>query len=231
MPLHSESETLRLTHPHRLHRTIGGAAFRHQCIGETRHALPVQGVYLNRPCAQQIFESAARLQEHIMRGPILDIERIILVFPVIEAGRKAGFRRLLMDVLMERAAEGDVHFLKATADGEKRHPTFDAVPDERQRQRVPLTVEEHTLARGRAAIILGMDVRVGTGKKYAVAKGENLVELVRRLLEGLSRYRQEDRLTIGASINGGEVFLAHSMKGVRPQHFDVAGDTNNRAPM
>ncbi len=158
MPLHAKGESRRVAHPHRLDRTIGGPAFRYQGIGNTRHTLTMQRVYLNRPCAQQIFEGAAFFQRHVMGRAVLDVERIVLVLAVVEARREAGLRRHFVDMLMKGTAEGDVQFLKAAADGKERHAPFNTVPDERQRQRVALTVEQHALARRRAAVILGMDV-------------------------------------------------------------------------
>lgn len=157
MPLYAEGES-RVAHSHRFDRAVGGPAFRYQGIGNTRHTLPMQRVYLNRPCAQQIFEGAARFQRYVMRRAVLDVERIVLVLAVVEARSEAGLRRHFVDMLVKSAAESDVQLLKAAADGKERHAPFNTVPDERQRQRVALAVEQHALTRRRPTVIFGMDV-------------------------------------------------------------------------
>jgi len=213
-----------------LDRSVGCPAFRRQGIREAGHALPVEGIYLNCPCAEQLFENAAFLQHDGMRRAILHIQRVVLVFAMIEAGLIAGLGGNLVDVLMQRAAIGDIELLEAAANRKERHGAVHAGADELQRQCIALTVEQHALARRCAAIFLRVHVRVRAGEEDAVAEIEEFCEVIPRSVEGLARHWQENGLTISAAIDGGDVFLAGRMKGMRSQHLDVAGNADDGTP-
>ena len=190
MPLHAEREGLCAANLHCFHSAVGRPAFRRQGIGYARHPLPVQRVYRNRPCAKQIFENTALFEHDVMSGPILNVERIVLLLAMVEAGGVARLRGHFLQVLVERAAIRDVEFLKPAADGKERHGTLDAGADELQRQCVALPVEQHAFTGRCAAVILGMDVRMRAGEEDTVAKRENLLQALFGLAEWLPRNGQ-----------------------------------------
>src|SRR5690606_9081293 len=134
VPLHAKRKSLRSAHLHGLHGAVCRATFRYQAVGDARNTLPMQRVYLNHPCAKQIFEDPPLDEGHLMRGPVLHIERIVLLLAMIEARRIAGFGRHFLQVLVQRAAEGNVQLLEAAADGKERHGPGDAGADQVQRE-------------------------------------------------------------------------------------------------
>ena len=75
-----------------------------------------------------------------------------------------------------------------------------------------------------------MHVRVRAGEEDAVAEIEEFCEVIPRSVEGLARHGQENGLAISAAIDGGDVFLAGRMKGMRSQHLDVAGNADDGTP-
>ena len=60
---------------------------------------------------------------------------------------------------MQRAAEGDVEFLKAAADREQRQFAFDGCADEGQGQSIAVTVDGFGVDWRFIAIMHGLDVR------------------------------------------------------------------------
>src|SRR5690606_36622297 len=160
MPLHAKRKTLRAFNGNGFNRAVNRASFRDEAICLAGDPLTVKRVYHDLPCAEQFFEEAALPEHHIMYGAVLDTERIILVLAVVHARRVARFGWFLMDMLMQRAAKGDIHFLIATAEGEKRHGALRCGADEAQRQRIALAVAQHAVAGRGTAVILRMDVRV-----------------------------------------------------------------------
>lgn len=230
MPLHAKGKALCIAHPYRLICTVRGATLGDKTVRQASNALTVQGVYLNRPCAKQIFENAATFKHDFVSRAVLDVQRIVLVLAMIHAGLEARIGGFLVDVLVQRAAIGDVEFLEAAANGKERQGAVHAGADELQRQRIALAVEQYAFTRRHAAIEFGVNIRMRAGQKNAVAEIEEFGEMIPCFVERLARYRQENGLAIGTAVDCRNIFLADRMKGMRSQHLHVAGNADDGPP-
>ena len=136
----------------------------------------------------------------------------------------------IRNMLVQRAAIGDVEFLEAAANGKERQGAVHAGADELQRQRIALAVEQYAFARRHAAIEFGVNIRMRAGQKNAVAEIEEFGEMIPCFVERLARYRQENGLAIGTAVDCRNIFLADRMKGMRSQHLHVAGNADDGPP-
>jgi hypothetical protein len=136
MPLHAEGEARRLGDADRLDRAVIGHALDHDALARLEDALAVERIDANAFGPQQFGKYAAGGEAHVMT-----IGKHHLHIGVEFAVRQS--RRAVIDApgqvpdfRMQRAAIGDVHFLKATADAEQRHAAGDTGLDQSQRHGV-----------------------------------------------------------------------------------------------
>jgi len=115
-------------------------------------------------------QQAARLECHIVRGAVLHLERLRLIVAVVEESRH------LVQLLVECAAESDVHLLETTADTEHRHAGLDGLAYERQRRGIARRIVQRArVARG-SLIVMRLDVRGAAGKQQPIEPLEQLSE-------------------------------------------------------
>ena len=140
MPLYAERKARRVRDPDRLDGAVFGDALDHDALAGFEDALPVQRIHADGLAAEQLRKGAAGRQVDVV--PVGEHHRRIgMDFAVLQprhavvhaAGDFADFR-------MQRAAEGDVHFLQAAADAEDRNAAGDAGFRQRQRDVVAVDV-------------------------------------------------------------------------------------------
>ena len=85
--------------------------------------------------------------------------------------------RLVLQLLAERAAEGDVHLLEAAADAEYRQAGGDRGLDHRQRGRVALRVVPGAGIRSGPLVAMRLDIRGAAGEQDAVEGLEPVVQV------------------------------------------------------
>jgi hypothetical protein len=119
-------------------------------------------------------QQAAIRQLDLVGRPILHFERIVLVLAMLEMPRQR------VDLLPERAAEGDVHLLEAATDAEHRQAGGDRRGNERQRRGIALGIMPRALVAGRPRIAMRLDVGGAAGEQDAVHAAEPLASMFAR---------------------------------------------------
>jgi hypothetical protein len=74
----------------------------------------MQGIDLQAILSGDFAQSSSRLQEDFVSRPVLHVQRSGFILAVIEVPL------YLVQSLVQRTAEGDVHFLKSAANGKHR---------------------------------------------------------------------------------------------------------------
>lgn len=97
-----------------------------------------------------------------MRGPVLRLERILVVLAMIEVPRH------LMQLLPERAAEGDIHLLETTADAKYGYSGLDRPADQRQRGRIARRIVQRARGARWPLVALWLDIGGAAGEQQAV---------------------------------------------------------------
>jgi hypothetical protein len=120
-----------------------------------------------------------------VRDAVLHVERIVVAVAVIAEALDA------MHGLVQRAAEGDVGFLEAAADGEQRHPEAQRLRHDGQRPGVAVRIKRERLVEHVLGIVAGVDVRRRAGEQHAVGGAQQVIELAR------VRSRHHQRLASG----------------------------------
>ncbi len=138
MPLHAEGEALRTVGPERLDQPVARQRLDRQPLAQAFHALRVQGIDPHGVGAGERMQHPSRHQADLVRRSVLHFERLVLVLAVIEQSLH------LVQRLMQRAAEGDVHLLEAAADAEHRHAALHRRADQRQRGGVAIGIVQGT---------------------------------------------------------------------------------------
>ena len=119
VPLHADAEGRRGGDAHRLDGAVIGYRLDHQALGQTIDALGMQRVDHDLAGAiGQVLQGAARRQRDPLARCHLHFHGFFPWPAVIE------MRRYLVHVLMQATAQGNVHFLYATADAEQGHVAF-----------------------------------------------------------------------------------------------------------
>src|SRR6185437_3783272 len=216
VPLHGEQEPARAGHGNGLDEAIWSGGFGEQRRREPVDALAVQRVHAKGLFREQLRQQAAVADADIVGGTILHVEFGFLVFAMIHASGH------LLHMLVQRAAHHDIQFLKAAADAEGGDAFFDGGLQKRKSRVVALFVEPGAFARGFSVVARGRDVRRRACEEKTIDGGKDFRGRDRRI-----KRRDEQRQGLRAVAHGGDVFLAHRMKGVRADHAVIADDTDD----
>ena len=94
----------------------------------------MQGIDHEAVAAGDFLQHPSRLEQHLVRGPVLHVER--------HGIRPRGDRdtRHLVQTLIQRAAVGDIHLLKSAADREHRQAGGDRPRNQRKRRSIPIWI-------------------------------------------------------------------------------------------
>ena len=146
-------------------------------------------------------------------------DRAIRRHPVIIAPRQiANFR-------MQRAAHGNIHFLKPAADTKEGLPAFDTGPHQRQGDRITLAVEIPVGFGRLFAILLGVNIRATACQNKAVKPRHQLFDGHKPRI-----CRDNDRNTVRHPRHGLGVHHATGMDCVFViDQVGVGDNTNQRA--
>src|SRR5215472_17151136 len=126
MPLHAQVKPRSAGDADGLDRAILRHALDHDPVARLQNALTMQGVHADGLAAEDARENAARHQPDLVavgkdNGRVgMDLARLGARHAVVQAAGQ------LADLVMQRAAERDVHLLKAAADPQDGHATRDA---------------------------------------------------------------------------------------------------------
>src|SRR3990167_2158535 len=153
VPLHPQGETRRTFDGEGFDQPVRRQRFDAKARRQTLNALPVNGVDGNLAGQAEAGEHAARLHPQQVARSILHLERLIGLLAVIE---HAGD---LMHLLQQGAAEGHVDLLKAATDAEHRDAGGDGLADQWQGGAIALGIVRRPGLAGRAAIMMGLDIR------------------------------------------------------------------------
>ena len=134
MPLQPESEPGTIRHPECFDEAVGSPRLDAQIRTQLPDSLPVQRVHLQALRPGDFAQHSSRLQQHFMGRTILSLERQSLVVAVVEL---TGY---LVQPLMQRAAVGNVHFLKSAANRQHRQPGGDRPRNQRKRRSIPIWI-------------------------------------------------------------------------------------------
>ncbi len=114
--------------------------------------------------------------------------------------------RYVVQLLPERAAEGDVHLLEAAADAEHGHAGGDGARNQRQRGFVALRIMQRARFARFAPIVTRLDIRRAAHEHQPVESVEQLVQLQ---LPSDGRYQQ--RQTACNIEHRSDIFLAREV--------------------
>ncbi len=163
MPLHAERKARCFRNPYRLDGAVFGDPFDDDPLAWFEDALAVQRIDADGLAAEDARKGAIGNETDLMAvgeddvGIGVDVAVLQPRHPVVHASRQFA------DLGMQRAAEGDVHLLKAPADAEQGYTAGDA--GFRQSQRQIVTMEVVRLMPG---IRLGTETRrmnIGAGAR------------------------------------------------------------------
>ncbi len=217
MPLHAEKEAFRRGQRNRLDLAVRRYGLGEESRRQAIDPLAVQRVHSEAPFTEHLGETPAGCDLHRMGGTVLRLQRRVLVLAVI--GAAGNF----LDMLVQRAAERDVQLLEAAADREHRLARGDGGLEQRQRGGIAMLVLHHPGPGRRPAIVPGRDIGGRAGEQKPVNLRQDFLRRDRRIEHG-----QQQRQRVGAPAHRLDIFLAHEMKWMRPQHPPVAGKSNNR---
>ncbi len=160
-----------------------------------------------------------------MRRGVLQATRGVLWLAMVH---HAG---LLVDELVQGAAQRDIEFLMAAAHREQRQVPGQRRPDQRQGAGIALWVVRHGQRLG-GRVVPRLDIRDAARQEQAVDQ----VEYVQgrgdwlEVLAGGGRSRQQDRHRAGTVRHRIDVLLADRMERVRPDLLDVGHDPDDGPP-
>src|SRR3990167_772487 len=153
VPLHPQRETRCTFDGESLDQPVRRQCFDAKARRQTLNALTMNGVDGNLAGQAEAGENATRRHpQQVARGRV-HIERFIGLLTVIE---HAGD---LVHLLVQGAAEGHIDFLKAATDAEHRDACRDGLADQGQGGAIAFGIVCSTGRAGRAAIMMGLDIR------------------------------------------------------------------------
>jgi hypothetical protein len=134
MPLQPESETGTIRHPEGFDDAVGSPCLDAQIATQFPDSLPMQRVHLQaiRPC--DFAQHSSRLQQHFMGRTVLRLERQSFVVTVIKV------TWYLVQPLVQRAAVGNIHFLKTAANRQYRQSGGNRPRNQRKRRSIPIWI-------------------------------------------------------------------------------------------
>src|SRR5262249_17000564 len=130
MPLHAESKPLRVGDADGLDRAVLGYALDDHSLARFQNALAVQGIHADDVAAEDARKMATGDQPDLVAigedngGIGVDLARLGSWHAVVQAARQFA------NLVVQRAAERDVHLLKAATDAQNGHAAGDANFDE-----------------------------------------------------------------------------------------------------
>ena len=116
--------------------------------------------------------------------------------------------RQLADFRMQRTAERNIHFLKATADTEHWHAARDAGLYQRQRERISTVIVRLAARMLLVPEVTGMDVGACAGEQYAVHGVEEDADI-----GDLRRACKHQRHGAGDLGDGAQITVRHALRG------------------
>ena len=128
------------------------------------YSLPVQRIGHHLFDPDKAMKDTARPEAHGVAQGKLFLQRAVRRHPVVHPARK------IANLGVQRAAHGDVHLLKATADAQKRLAPLYTGAHQRQGDRIAAAVKAAMCFGFFLAVFLRMHIRAAAGQKEAVAQ-------------------------------------------------------------
>ncbi len=196
MPLQAQHEGA-LGHLHALHHAVGRHGVHHKAAPHVADGLVVQAVHMQvlRGAAHDLREERVGVHGDLVALDALGVARLR-----VADGARHGVKRALGlggDVLPQRAAQGDVEHLGASADGEQGLVGLNDAGDERALEAVAQRADGAALGQGLLAVERGVAV---------VAAGDD------EGVEGLHHARERSRAARSGQHDGDAACLADGVE-------------------
>ncbi|OEC47416.1 hypothetical protein A7D27_00370 [Pseudomonas sp. 1D4] len=162
MPLYAECEGPGAFDRYGFDQSVGRQRFNSKAGRQTFNTLAVDGIDEKLARHTEAGEHATRLHGDRVARCVLDFERLVFRLTVVHEALD------LMHLLVQRAAEGHVHFLEAPADAQHRHATLDCSTQQRQGDGIAFGVMEGAGRTGRTGIKMRFYVGRRTGEQESV---------------------------------------------------------------
>lgn len=209
--------------------SIIGKSLHSRTVRRTVNALAMEGIYLKAPLRdlvrQQIGQESPGDELHLMDGSILNLNAGLPVLAMVEAGSTTRGRRRLFQMLVQRAAHGDIELLEAATNTKQRNRLFNAALNQGKRTGIPRQIQFHLRTWLRTVIAIRMHIGRRSRKKQPVADGKNLLRI-----KTFGTCRQQDGKQSGTTAERDDILLANGMKWQLTDLLYVAGYTNHRRP-
>lgn len=216
MPLHTERKSRRVLEPYRLDRPVLGNAFGNDPLTKFEDALPMQGVHPDRLSAEDTRKHPIRNELNVVSiaendGRVgMDLTGFQARHSVVHASGQ------FPDFGMQRAAGGDIHFLKTAAYAENRNALRNTGFDQWQRQPVTILIIRLMLGIRHHVESAGMDIGSGTRQQNAVDDSQQIRDIGQFRIAG-----KHQRQRFGDIGHGPQIVFSDKLG--REAAFDDAG--------
>jgi len=172
MPLDRKRKSRRIADPYCLNRAVRCPTFNDYAFSGSLDALTVKRIRQYGIGTENRFKDSSSLKRNDVTMGKFFRQCPVRRHPVIhDTGQITDFR-------MESASKRNIHFLKSPAYAEHRLSQTDCLPDQRERNAIPVTIEPPVGSRRAFSVFLGMDVWLSSRKDKSVANLQDFVEMI-----------------------------------------------------
>src|SRR5580658_1677826 len=197
VPLHRERKLWCALDAKRLHHSVRCARFHGKTASELTHALGMERVHADPIGAGDAPQLSIGLEDHLVCELVLPLDRQRLVLAVIHV---AGY---LVQLLPQRAPEGDVHLLEAATNAEHRNTGRDRTRNQRQGGFIAMRIVQRALRTRLAAVMAWLDIGGTPHEQQPVERLEQFLEL-----QLAADRRHQQRQTAGTIEHRSDILLA-----------------------
>ena len=152
-----------------------------------------------------------------MRRAVLLVERLLWILAMIEVSGH------VLQLLPQRAAEGDVDLLESAADAKHRYAGRNRARDQRQRGVVAVRIMQRAALAGLAAVMARLDIRRAAHEQQAIKSIEQLLQT-----EFTPDRRHDQRQAAGHVQHRSQVLLAGKVVRLLTNHAPVCRNSDYR---
>ena len=211
--LHGDRKAARRRDAEALDHPVARARLDAQAAAEFAHALAMERIHLQAFCtAREALQLPAGLEPDLMDGRVLALDGLIFRLAVIEETRH------FMKFLPERAAEGNIDLLEATADPQHRHPVRHRPRNQRQGGLIAMRIVQGAGIARFPVIVVWLDVRRAPHEQQSVERVKQAL-----VMQFPPDRRHDDRNRPGRIQRRRDVLFCRQVVGLWPQQASVGG--------